>query len=72
MKRQRNRKTSGFLAALMSIIMIVSAAFPSIDAFAAVKDYGDGIKFDAEYYTSAYSDVHAAYGDDETALLGHY
>ena len=60
------------LATAAALIVLTSAVVPDT-AYAAVADFGNGIRFDPEFYSKAYPDAPAyTPGSDMTALLVHY
>ncbi|MBR2275258.1 MAG: hypothetical protein IJ873_04245, partial [Lachnospiraceae bacterium] len=69
--RSKKIFTKLFAALLAVMLLFEPAAFKST-VYAAVIDYGNGIRFDAEYYAETYPELKALYGDDEAALLAHY
>ncbi|MCR4704844.1 MAG: hypothetical protein K5641_02150 [Lachnospiraceae bacterium] len=57
------------------LLIIATAAcmlFSSMTALAAPKTMPDGGTFDADYYAATYSDVKAAFGNNEAMLYQHY
>ncbi len=60
------------LCVILSAAMVSMAVLPPVETAAAVKDYGNGIRFDAQYYAALYPELVAIIGNDETALLNHY
>ncbi len=56
----------------IAVTIILQPATMQITTYAAVVDYGNGIKFDAEFYAYNYPLVATRYGNDTTALLNHY
>ncbi len=56
-----------FLAAAVSTIVL-----PPAITFAEVKDYGNGIRFDAENYAAMYPEIVEIIGNDEQSLIDHY
>ncbi|MCR5108539.1 MAG: hypothetical protein K6B28_10310, partial [Lachnospiraceae bacterium] len=62
----RSRITLFFVLSLSVLFL-----YP-LSAKAEVKDIGNGIKFDHEYYASLYPDAVLLVGNTEEALLNHY
>ncbi len=63
------------IIALCGLVQIITASVvfnSSVTAYAQVKDYGNGVLFDAEFYAKEYPDVFEAFGNDEEALYNHY
>ncbi len=57
------------------LLIIATAAcmlFSSMTVLAAPKTMPDGGTFDADYYAATYSDVRAAFGNNEAMLYQHY
>ncbi|MCD7738319.1 MAG: C39 family peptidase [Lachnospiraceae bacterium] len=60
-------------AALLAAVMAVGTfAVTAVTADAKTTTLSDGTVFDSAYYSSAYSDLQAAFGTDYNALLNHY
>ncbi len=58
-------------AVTLSVLVLTQSVMVDI-AYGAVIDYGNGIRFDPEYYSQTYADVLAAYGTDVNGMLQHY
>ena len=57
---------------MLPVSILLAGILPPVLAKAEVRDYGNGIKFDHEYYASLYPEVTAIIGDDENLLFNHY
>ena len=60
------------LRGMITLAIVAMAAFPKLDAQAAIYSDPDGSLFDAEFYAATYPDVVAAIGDNEYDLCMHY
>ena len=67
MKTAKRLICIGIATAMVSLVVL-----PAADTSAAIRDYDNGIRFDADYYASAYPELVALIGKDETNLLNHY